>query len=107
MNIEKIILQEAENDGQTVNIYYDEMIGKYVAYGLSAFYLTMVVNPILSYSDKLGMPVAILSQRKFFDARQSMTLVEKISHEYYKLKLRKRIGNVGYEKWIQELMNDK
>lgn len=60
MNIEKIILQEAENDGQTVNIYYDEMIGKYVAYGLSAFYLTMVVNPILSYSDKLGMPVAIL-----------------------------------------------
>ena len=44
MNIEQIRQQEAANDGRTVNLYYDEMAGLYIAYGLSAYYVTMVTN---------------------------------------------------------------
>ena len=41
MDKEKIAQQEAANDGQTINLYYDEMVGVYLAFGLSAYYATM------------------------------------------------------------------
>ena len=45
MDKELIMQQEAANDGQTIHLYYDEMVGVYLAFGLSAYYTTMVVTP--------------------------------------------------------------
>ena len=43
INKEEILRKESENDGQSIYLFRDEMIGMYVAYGLSAYYTTMVV----------------------------------------------------------------
>ena len=46
---EIISKNEAENDGQTIHLYYDEIAGMYMAFGLSAYYTTMVTDPYMSF----------------------------------------------------------
>ena len=58
MNMDKneIKLREDENDGRSVFLYYDNMAGVYLAFGLSAYYTTMVTDPFMSYSEEMQMP---------------------------------------------------
>ena len=70
MDKNEIILKEQGNDGQSIFLFYDDMVGMYVAYGLSAYYTTMVVSPLLSYSEALKMPVALLDR---FPTTKSMS----------------------------------
>ena len=55
MNKDLILQQESANDGQTVYLFYDDMAGLYLAFGLSAYYVTMVTNPVISYSDAISV----------------------------------------------------
>lgn len=102
--IEKIIIQEKEaaNDGQTVYLFYDERYGMYTAFGWSAFYTTMVVDPLLSYSDELKMPVALIERRLIKNLRQSLTKVAHEEKNYYVFRLKRKIGDAGYQKWLKD-----
>ena len=62
MDVEIIKGKEASNDGQTVHLFYDEISGVYMAFGLSAYYTTMMGSPFLSFSDALKMPVALIDR---------------------------------------------
>lgn len=62
MDKEIIKQQETANDGQTIHLFYDDMVGMYLVFGLSAFYTTMIVEPCISYSDALKMPMALLDR---------------------------------------------
>ena len=99
MDKELILQQEAANDGQTIHLYYDEMVGVYLAFGLSAYYTTMVVTPYVSFSDALQMPVALLRRGHVNSLRQSMTKVEHVPQSYYHFSLRQKVGDAGYERW--------
>ena len=76
MDKNKIALSEAGNDGQSVFLYYDAMAGVYLAYGLSAYYTTMVTDPYMSYSEEMQMPVALLNRLQIKFLRQSVTKEE-------------------------------
>ena len=102
MDRELIMQQEAANDGQTINLYYDDMVGMYVAYGLSAYYATMVVSPLLSYSEALKMPVALLGRLQIKFLRQYVTKVEHQPKSYYRFRLRTKVGDAGYQRWCKE-----
>ena len=99
MDKELILQQEAANDGQTIYLYYDEMVGVYLAFGLSAYYTTMVVTPYVSFSDAMQMPVALLRRGHVNSLRQSMTKVEHITRSYYHFRIRQKVGDAGYERW--------
>ena len=43
MDIELVKQLETANDGQTIHLFFDETVGVYLAFGLSAYYTTMVV----------------------------------------------------------------
>lgn len=107
MNIEVIKQLEAANDGQTIHLFYDEMVGMYLAFGLSAYYSTMVVDPCISYSDALNMPVALLNRLQIKFLRQSMTKVEHQPQAYYQFRLRSKIGSAGYERWMKQMFGEK
>ena len=100
MDKELILQQEAANDGQTIHLYYDEMVGVYLAFGLSAYYTTLVVTPYVSLSKTLQMPVALLRKGHINSLRQSMTKLEHIQHSYYRFRLNQKVGDAGYEKWL-------
>ena len=103
MEIELVKQQENANDGQTIHLFYDGMVGVYLAFGLSAYYTTMVVEPFMSYSDALEMPVALLNRDQVKFLRQSVTKVEHQPQSYYRFRLRTKVGDAGYERWRKEL----
>lgn len=99
-----INIREAANDGQSVFLYYDDMAGVYLAYGLSAYYTTMVTDPYMSYSEEMQMPVALLRRNHVNDLRQGLIKVEHTIKNYYRFKLRVPVGEAGYEKWAQKVL---
>ena len=107
--IEKSIIIEKEsvNDGQTIHLFYDEMVGMYLAFGLSAYYSTMVVEPFMWYSNALNMPVALLNRSCINYLRQSVTKVEHQQKSYYRFQLRTKVGEAGYKRWMKETFGEK
>ena len=103
INRDDVTLKEKENDGQTVFLYYDDLAGVYLAYGLSAYYTTLVTNPIISFSMKMNMPVALLMRENVLGLRQSMIKVEHRQKEFYHFKMKTLIGDAGYEKWEKKI----
>ena len=102
MNIDYIISQEASNDGQTVFLFYDAEEGCYKAFGRSAYYADMVTNGRLYYSEELQLPVMLLSRQSVMDLRVTMTVVEHRKQEYYRLRIKAKIGDAGYERWKEK-----
>lgn len=96
-----IMEKETANDGQSVFLFYDERYGMYTAFGWSAYYSTMVVDPILSYSDELQMPVALIPRNLIRSLRQSLTKVEHEVKKHYVFRLKQKIGSAGYQKWVK------
>ena len=103
MEINKITLHEVGNDGKTVYLYYDDLAGLYLAFGLSAYYTTMVTEPYMSYSEELQMPVALLRREHILYLRQSLKKVEHEQKKSYTFELKLPVGEAGYEKWAQRI----
>ncbi len=105
-NLNQVTLNEMENDGKTLWLYYDEMAGLYLAFGLSAYYSTMVVEPHISYSEALQMPVALLRRSHILSMRQSLTKVEHKEKTYYRFEMKSLVGEEGYDRWAQKARED-
>ena len=104
MDRNEITLREVANDGQSVFLYYDAMAGVYLAFGLSAYYTTMVTEPYMSYSEELQMPVALLRREHILFLRQSLTKVEHEMKHYYRFQMRTVVGEAGYDRWAQNIL---
>lgn len=94
---------EAANDGETVNLFYDDMAGLYLAFGLSAYYVTMVTSPFMSYSKAMDMPVALLRRSHILSLRQALTKTDHVRKSHYVFRMRQKIGDAGYETWRKKL----
>ena len=107
MQIDKdtIIQNEVNNDGKTVFLYFDEMAGLYLAFGLSAYYTTLVTDPYISYSEELKMPVALLRREHILYLRQSMRKVEHQVKSYYRFELKTQVGKAGYDYWQKKIIS--
>ena len=103
MEIDKITLHEVGNDGRTVFLFYDELAGLYLAFGLSAYYSTMVTDPYMSYSEEMKMPVALLRREHVLALRQSLKAVEHEQRRFYQFKMRLAIGEEGYDRWARKI----
>lgn len=104
MDKNQISLREVGNDGKSVFLYYDAMAGVYLAFGLSAYYTTMVTDPYMSYSEDMQMPVALLRRNHINSLRQSLQKVEHTERQYYQFQLRQTVGEAGYAKWAQTML---
>lgn len=103
MDKDLAIKKESENDGQSVFLFFDDFYDLYVAFGLSAYYSTMVVEPCLTYSESLNLPIAIFTKGQIRIMRQSLKKVEHTPHCSYEFRTRIPIGKAGYDKWKNEV----
>lgn len=99
-----ITKSEAENDGQTIHLFYDDIAGLYMAFGLSAYYTTMVTDPYMSYSEVFQMPVALLRREHVLYLRQGLTIAEHSSRDYYRFTMREAVGDAGYQRWATGIL---
>ena len=106
MNLELIKQNERNNGGKYVHLYYNEEIGMYTAYGLSAYLVTYVVDPILSYSVALQMPVALLKREHIETCRRSLAKRKHEIHQYYLFEMANCLPkDENYERWEIVLKN--
>lgn len=103
MDIDKITLYEQGNDGKTIYLFYDDLAGLYLAFGLSAYYTTMVTEPYMSYSEVLQMPVALLKRTHILYLRQSLKKVEHTQRKFYRFELKLLVGDAGYKQWAEKI----
>ena len=96
---EIIAKQEAENDGQSIYLYYDDIAGMYMAFGLSAYYSTMITDPYMSYSEAIQAPVALLRREHVLYLRQSLKIKEHTIRNFYHFTMREHVGEAGYQRW--------
>ena len=99
MDRNRIALNEVMNDGRTIWLYFDGMAGVYLAYGLSAYYVTMVTDVMVSYSNDMQMPVALLCRNDV----QSLGLhTEMMGYEpegHLRFQMKRVVGEDGYDTW--------
>ena len=103
MDKELILKIESENDGQSIYLFFDEFYSFYVAFGLSAYFSTMVVDPYLTYSDPLDMPIAMFSRGQIRIMLQSLKKLEHNPRHSYEFRMRIPLGKFGYDKWKNEV----
>lgn len=103
MDKDLAIKKELENDGQSIFLFFDDFYDLYVAFGLSAYYATMVVDPYLTYSESLNQAIAFFNKAQIRIMRQSLNKIEHTSGCFYEFRTRIPIGNDGYEKWKNEV----
>ena len=101
---EIITKNEAENDGQTIHIYYDDIAGLYMAFGLSAYYTTMVTDPYMSYSEAFQMPVALFRRDPVLYLRPGLTIAEPQDRSCYRFPRREKVREAGYERWASGIL---
>lgn len=103
MDKEAFLKKESENNGGSIYLFYDDFYSLYMAFGLSAYFSTMVVDPYLTYSDELDMPIAMFSKAQIRIMRQSLTKVEHTPGSTYQFRTRIPLGRAGYDKWKKEV----
>jgi len=103
MDKELMLKKESENDGQSIFLFYDEFYSLYVAFGLSAYYSTMVVDPFLTYSDTLDLPIALFTKGYIRLLGQSLKKIEHTPGSIYLFRTKTPIGKSGYDKWKNEV----
>lgn len=106
MNLEVIKQNEADNIGKYIHLYYNDEIGMYTAYGLSAYLVTYVENPILSYSEAAQMPVALLNGEHIDTCRRSLIKRVHRVNQYYLFEMANYLPkDENYERWETRLKN--
>lgn len=99
MDKELITLNEVQNDGKTIHLYFNTEVGLYVAYGFSAFFAAHIVNVITAFSEDLMMPVALMRKPDVSELRLSTIKHVHDYHVYYRLELKKELPLDDYVRW--------
>ena len=99
MDKDTITLNEVNNDGKTIHLYFNTEVGLYVAYGFSAFFASHIVNVITAFSEDLMMPVALMRKQDVSELRMSTIKHEHQYHVYYRLELKHKLSLADYTRW--------
>ena len=99
---ENITKNEILNDGRTIHLYFNGMIGLYVAYGISAYLLCKYTKAKPSYSDEMQMPVAVINA-EHYEAIEKQLGLSKIFKNYRCLKVGSEYSEEAYSEWAFQL----
>lgn len=99
---ENIVKNELFNDGKTIHLYFNGMIGLYVAYGISAFLLCKFAHAKPSYSEDMQMPVAVINAEHYEELKKQLGLSKNIS-SYRCLVVDETVNMGEYSDWADRL----
>ena len=93
---------EVKNDGKSIHLYFNGLVGLYMAYGHSAFCLAKETNAKAAYSDLMQMPVVVINAAHLEDLLNRLTIV---THKkgYYHLNVDYTINEEEYAKWASSV----
>ena len=95
---ELVTINEVRNDGKTIHLYFNGLVGLFTAYGYSAFLLNKETKVNAAYSDSMQMPVVVIN------AEHLKVVIEKLKvvcHKdgYYCLAVENAVIEDEYAEW--------
>jgi hypothetical protein len=99
---ENITRNEILNDGKTIHLYFNGMIGLYVAYGISAFLLAKYAHAKPSYSKDMQMPVAVINAEHYEELKKQLGLSKNVKN-YRCLEVAEAYNEKEYDEWAGKL----
>lgn len=102
---EIITRNEVLNDGTTIHLYFNGLVGLYAAYGLSAFLACRAVDAPSSYSVDMQMPVAVLNAARYEQLRRHAGLVRDVDG-YRCLRAAVPVDEEQYAAWAGRLREE-
>ena len=99
---ENITRNEILNDGRTIHLYFNGMIGLYVAYGISAYLLCRCTKAKPSYSEEMQMPVAVINAEHYEELSKTIGLSKKMG-SYRRLEVAEAYDENDYDEWAGRL----
>ena len=108
MNAEIIIWNECINDNSRIHLYWDERVGLWCAFGISAFGVALWLkdNGIKGnshYSEEMCMPVTLLALSKLMSLAQNAADIEEMTGTYVRLRMAHGIDIEVYSVWACRL----
>lgn len=95
---EIITLNEVQNDGKSIHLYFNGLVGLYAAYGVSAFLLSRMTESSASYSVDMQMPVVVMNAAHYEHLKQLAEVV-KNERNYRCLRVKESIDETEYAAW--------
>ncbi len=99
---EIITINELKNDGKSIHLYFNGLVGLYTAYGYSAYALSKKTNVNAAYSESMQMPVVVINQEHLEELIKGLK-VEKQKNGYYCLVSATGIDENEYVEWASKV----
>ena len=97
-----ITINEVQNDGKSIHLYFNGLMGLYAAYGYSAFLLYKHTIVAASYSESMQMPVVVMNSAHLDELKKQMEIVKQ-GKGYYCLTVEEGIDEKEYDEWAGRL----
>ena len=99
---EIITNNEVNNDGKSIHLYFNGLLGLYTVYGSSAYALSKKTNVKVAYSESMQMPVVVINQEHLDELVKNLK-VEKQKNGYYCLVNEAGIDENEYIEWVSKV----
>lgn len=108
MNTQTIATNECDNDGSFINLYRNNQIGAWCAYGYSAYGLRLFCksngyNSLRNFSEEVQMPCSIVGDEAFRSLLQYAMEVVKQTDSHTEVRMTDKINRDAYVKWVEKL----
>lgn len=109
MTTEEITLNEFQNDGTCIHVYLLDEINAWIAFGLSAFHLRLLVksnswrNSFRNFSKTMQMPYTIIDHEIALKLAELPTLEQKTDAGYLFIRVEDKVNMDEYSRWTGKL----
>ena len=108
MDTQAITIDEYNNDGSFINLYMNESIGEWCAYGFSAYGLLLFCksngyNALQSFSKGMQMPCLIITKEVLMQLLQNTTDITGTDDSYIRIRMPEKITMDAYRGWVKTL----
>ena len=103
---ERIVINEVNNNGTEIHLYFNGFVGLYVAYGISAYLLSKETEVVPSYSEDMQMPATVINVAHYNLLKEKLEVIKK-TNNYCCLKATATYDENDYSDWASELRGTK
>lgn len=99
-----VLMNEVENDGKTVHLYFSTKYKTFVSYGISAYIVNRVVHDVKTlYDENLQIPMVVVNELQVSMLRRGLESIMDIKDEYLQFEADKNYDDDGYDEWAGSL----
>ena len=106
MDGNQITMNEVMNDGKVVHVYFNNVTGLYMAFGVSAYIAMKYVSGVESYSEQLQMPVVQMTKTQYEELCAKQHVQKDAKKGHVLIEASENVDEAAYEEWAGKLRGE-